>query len=454
MHSLFSAGLLPANHLGAGLLEAGLKVIVLGAGIIGVSSAWYLSKLGHDVVVVDRQPAAGLETSFANGAQISVSQSEPWAAPSAPMKVIKWLFKEDAPLLFRPQLDWQQLSWGLEFLIECLPSRYRFNIQQMVNLGLYSRQSLQALRAETGIEYDHLTRGIMQFYTEESDYAGAAEACALLSQYGIERHVVSREEAVRIEPALASLGHKLRGASYAESDESGDAFKFTQNLSKLAEARGVKFMYDTAIETLCVDKRTEGGRISSVMVKQKDSVSVEAMSADAYVVCLGSYSTPMLKTIGITIPVYPAKGYSATLVTEGFSGAPHVSLTDEAMKIVFSRVGDRMRIAGTAELAGYSTELNMVRCEALIRRARELFPDAADYDRPQYWAGLRPSTPSNRPLIGRANYSNLFLNTGHGTLGWTEGPGSGRALADLVSGKVPEVDYRFLNVDGRIPRAA
>lgn len=454
MHSLFSAGLLPANHLGAGLLEAGLKVIVLGAGVIGVSSAWYLSKLGHDVVVVDRQPAAGLETSFANGAQISVSQSEPWAAPSAPMKVIKWLFKEDAPLLFRPQLDWQQLSWGLQFLIECLPSRYRFNIQQMVNLGLYSRQSLQALRAETGIEYDHLTRGIMQFYTEQSDYAGAAEACALLSQYGIERHVISREEAVRIEPALASLGNKLLGASYAESDESGDAFKFTQNLSKLCEARGVRFMYDTAIETLRVDKSAEGGRIASVMVKQKNSVNVEAMSADAYVVCLGAYSTPMLKTIGITIPVYPAKGYSATLVTEGFSGAPHVSLTDEAMKIVFSRVGDRMRIAGTAELAGYSTELNMVRCEALIRRARELFPDAADYDHPQYWTGLRPSTPSNRPLIGRANYSNLFLNTGHGTLGWTEGPGSGRALADLVSGKVPEVEYRFLNVDGRKPSAA
>ena len=431
-----------------------MKVIVLGAGVIGVSSAWYLSKLGQDVVVVDRQPAAGLETSFANGAQISVSQSEPWAAPSAPMKVIKWLFKEDAPLLFRPQLDWQQFSWGLEFLIECLPSRYRFNIQQMVNLGLYSRESLQALRTETGIEYDHLTRGIMQFYTEASDYARAAEACTLLSQYGIERHVISREEAVRIEPALASLGAKLRGASYAESDESGDAFKFTQNLSKLAAARGVKFMYDTTIEALRVDKSAEGGRISSVVVKHKESVSYEAMSADAYVVCLGSYSTPMLKTIGISIPVYPAKGYSATLVTEGFSGAPQVSLTDEAMKIVFSRVGDRMRIAGTAELAGYSTELNMVRCEALIKRARELFPNAADYDRPQYWTGLRPSTPSNRPLIGRANYSNLFLNTGHGTLGWTEGPGSGRALADLVSGRVPEVDYRFLNVDGRKSAAA
>jgi D-amino-acid dehydrogenase len=432
-------------------LEAGVKVIVLGAGVIGVSSAWYLSKLGHDVVVVDRQPAAGLETSFANGAQVSVSQSEPWATPSAPMKVIKWLFKEDAPLLFRPQLDWQQMSWGLEFLVECLPSRYRFNIQQMVNLGLYSRSSLQELRAETGIEYDHLTRGIMQFYTEEADYAGAAQACALLSKYGIERHVVTREEAVKIEPALASLGSKLQGASYAETDESGDAHKFTQALAALAAARGVKFMYDTAIEALRVEKSSNGGRISSVVVKQKDAVSYEAMSADAYVVCLGSYSTPMLKTIGISIPVYPAKGYSATLVTEGFTGAPQVSLTDEAMKIVFSRVGDRMRIAGTAELTGYNTDLNMVRCEALIKRARELFPSAADYDRPQYWTGLRPSTPSNRPLIGRTHYSNLFLNTGHGTLGWTEGPGSGRALADIVSGKIPDVDYRFLNVDGRAP---
>jgi D-amino-acid dehydrogenase len=424
-----------------------VKVIVLGAGVIGVSSAWYLSKLGHEVIVIDRQSAAGLETSFANGAQVSVSQSEPWSAPSAPLKVMKWIMKEDAPLLFRPQLNWHQLSWGMEFLIECLPSRYRFNIQQMVNLGLYSRESLQALRAETNIQYDHLTRGIMQFYTEEEDFAGAAEACALLSKYGIARRMVDREEAVKIEPALASLGAKLLGASYAESDESGDAFKFTQNLAKLCEARGVKFMYDTTIEAIRHDEE----RITSVMVKRRDSQTFDAISADAYVLALGSYSTPMLKTIGVPIPVYPAKGYSATLSTEGFSGAPYVSLTDEAKKIVFSRVGDRMRIAGTAELAGYNTELNMVRCEALIKRARELFPNAADYDHPQYWTGLRPSTPSNRPLIGRARYRNLFLNTGHGTLGWTEGPGSGRALADLVSGKVPEVDYRFLHVDGRKP---
>lgn len=419
-----------------------MKVIVLGAGVVGVSSAWYLSKLGHDVTVIDRQSASGLETSFANGAQVSVSQSEPWAAPSAPFKVLKWIFKDDAPLLFRPQFDWHQLSWGLEFLVECFPSRYRFNIQQMVNLGLYSRKALQELRAETNIEYDHATRGILQFYTEDQDYAGAAEACALLSRYGIERKVVTREEAMAIEPALKSLGNKLKGASYAESDESGDAHKFTQNLAALCEARGVKFLYNTTIEAI----RTDNERIASVVVKQSDSVTFDALSADAYVLALGSYSTLMLKTIGISIPVYPAKGYSATLSTAGFEGAPQVSLTDEAMKIVFSRIGDRMRIAGTAELAGYSTELNMVRCEALIKRARELFPNAADYDRPQYWTGLRPSTPSNRPLIGRAHYSNLYLNTGHGTLGWTEGPGSGRAVAELVSGRRPDVDYRFLNV--------
>ena len=425
-----------------------MKVIVLGAGVIGTSSAWYLAKLGHEVVVIDRQSGAGMETSFANGAQVSVSQSEPWAAPSAPLKVLKWLFKEDAPLLFRPQFDWHQLSWGLEFLVECLPSRYRFNIQQMVNLGLYSRESLQALRAETGIEYDHATRGILQFYTEESDYAGAAEACAMLSKFGIQRNVVSRDEAMVIEPALRSLGSRLKGASYAESDESGDAFKYTQNLAKLCESAGVKFKYDTAIEAI----RTDGNRISSVVVKRRESVTYDAMSADAYVVCLGAFSTPVLRTIGITIPVYPAKGYSATLDTAGFEGAPQVSLTDEAMKIVFTRIGDRLRIAGTAEMAGYSTDINIVRCEALIKRARDLFPHAADYDHPQYWAGLRPSTPSNRPIIGRAHYNNLFLNTGHGTLGWTEGPGSGRALADLVSGKVPEVDYKFLHVDGHRPK--
>ena len=420
-----------------------MKVIVLGAGVVGICSAWYLAKEGYEVTVIDRQSAPGRETSFANGAQVSVSQSEPWASPSAPIKVLKWLLKDDAPLLFRPSFDWHQTAWGIEFLVECLPARYRFNIQQMVNLGLYSRHALQALRTETNIEYDQATRGILQFYTEEADYAGAAHACALLSKYGIERRVLTAAEAVVIEPALASLGNRLKGASYAETDESGDAFKFTQNLANLSAARGVRFLFDTAVEAI----RTAGDnqRIAGVVLKHKDSVSYDVLAADAYVVSLGAYSAPMLRTIGMTIPVYPAKGYSATLSTEGYAGAPQVSLTDEAAKIVFSRLGNRLRIAGTAELAGYSTELNMVRCEALIKRARELFPQAADYDHPQYWTGLRPSTPSNRPLIGRTRYRNLYLNTGHGTLGWTEGPGSGRALAELISGKTPEVDFKFLN---------
>lgn len=416
-----------------------MKIIVMGAGIIGTATAWYLHKHDHEVTVVDRQPAAGLETSFANGAQISVSQSEPWAAPGAPLKVLKWLMKDDAPLLFRPKMDLHQWIWGAKFLIECLPWRFRRNIREMVNLGLYSRVSLQELRRETGIEYDELTRGILQFYTSKDDFLAAQEASKLLAQYGIEREVKSAEEAIAIEPALNHIRDRLAGATYARTDESGDAHVFTQRLASLCKDRGVKFHYGAMIETLEID----AGRLSGLRVRHSTG-HTETLTADAYVCAMGSYSYLILKPIGISIPVYPAKGYSATLSTKGYSGAPTVSLTDEAMKIVFSRLGDRMRIAGTAELDGYSTNLSMIRTEALVKRARELFPGAADYDNPVYWTGLRPATPSNCPLIGRTRYKNLFLNTGHGTLGWTEGPGSGRALADLISGKKPEVDYQFL----------
>ncbi len=416
-----------------------MKVVVMGAGVIGTSSAWYLSKLGHEVIVIDRQPGAGLETSFANGAQISVSQSEPWAAPGAPFKVMKWILRDDAPLLFRPKLEWHQLSWGMRFLVECLPWRFRHNIREMVNLGLYSRESLQELRAETGIEYDQITRGILQFYTSKDDFEAAQKASELLKQYGIERDVKSAEEAIAIEPALNQIRDRLAGATYAPTDESGDAFKFTQNLAALCAARGVQFKYGAMIEAI----ETDAGMVSGLRLRHSNG-HTETVVADRYVCAMGSYSYLMLKPIGITIPVYPAKGYSATISTEGFSGAPTVSLTDEAMKIVFSRVGNRMRIAGTAELDGYSTNLSIVRTEALVKRARELFPGAADYDNPVYWTGLRPATPSNCPLIGRTRYPNLYLNTGHGTLGWTEGCGSGRALADLVSDKQPAVDYQFL----------
>ena len=416
-----------------------MHVVVLGAGIIGTTSAWYLSKAGHEVTVVDRQPIAGLETSFANGGQISVSQSEPWAAPGAPFKVMKWLMKDDAPLLFRPKLEWHQLSWGMRFLIECLPWRFRHNIREMVNLGLYSRESIQELRRETGIQYDQLTKGILQFYTDNGDFLAAQEASKLLQQYGIEREVKTAEEAIAIEPALNHIRDRLAGATFAPTDESGDAHVFTQNLAALCQAKGVAFKYGAMIEAIEVD----AGKVSGARLRHSTG-HTETVTADAYVCAMGSYSYLMLKPIGITIPVYPAKGYSATISTEGFSGAPTVSLTDEAMKIVFSRIGNRMRIAGTAELDGYSTSLSLIRTEALVKRGRELFPGAADYDNPVYWTGLRPATPSNCPLIGRTKMSNLFLNTGHGTLGWTEGCGSGRALADLVSGKKPDVDYQFL----------
>jgi D-amino-acid dehydrogenase len=425
--------------------EKHMKVLVLGAGVIGTTSAWYLVKAGHDVIVIDRQPGAGLETSFANGGQISVSQSEPWAAPGAPLKVLKWLAREDAPLLFRPQLSWHQFSWGLRFLFECLPSRFRFNIREMVNLGRYSRESLQELRRETGIEYDLLAKGILQFYTDTKDFESAQIASGVLREYGIERVVKTVDEAIAIEPALQSARDKLVGATYAQGDESGDATKFTQNLARLCERAGVRSFYQTRIEAI----EAGGGRVTGVRV-QREMRRPETLSADAYVVALGSYSPLLLRPIGISIPVYPAKGYSATLSTEGFRGAPRVSLTDEGHKLVFSRLGERLRVAGTAELAGYDTELNMVRCTALVKRARELFPTAADYAHPTYWTGLRPATPSNCPLIGRTSrYPNLYINTGHGTLGWTESCGSGRALADIVSGKTPEVDYQFLGIGGR-----
>jgi D-amino-acid dehydrogenase len=417
-----------------------MKVLVLGAGVIGTTSAWYLAKAGHEVTVVDRQPGAGLETSFANGGQISVSQSEPWAAPGTPLKVLKWLAREDAPLLFRPRLSWHQLSWGGRFLFECLPSRFRFNIREMVNLGRYSRESLQELRRETGIEYDQLAKGILQFYTDAKDFESAQRASEILREYGIERATKTVDEAIAIEPALESARDKLVGATYAEGDESGDATKFTQNLAALCEAAGVRFLYQTRIEAI----EARGGRVNGVRV-QRETRQPEMLAGDAYVVALGSYSPLLLRPIGISIPVYPAKGYSVTLATEGFAGAPYVSLTDERHKLVFSRLGERLRVAGTAELAGYDTEPNMVRCAALVKRTRELFPGAADFAHPIYWTGLRPATPSNCPLIGRTSrYRNLYINTGHGTLGWTESCGSGRALADIVSGKTPDVDYHFL----------
>ncbi|HJV93382.1 MAG TPA: D-amino acid dehydrogenase [Azonexus sp.] len=414
-----------------------MKILVLGAGVVGTTSAWYLAQAGHQVTVVDRQPVAGNETSFANGGQISVSHAEPWANPNVLPRLGKWLGREDAPLLWRWRADPAQFAWGLRFLGECLPGRTRRNMAAIVALSLYSRRRLQQLRAELGLQYDQLERGILHIYTDRQEYAMAVEATAVMRQFGLDRESIDVERCLEIEPALADARHLLVGGDYTISDESGDAHKFTRALAERAQAAGVDFRLNMTIERIAPGSSQIAGILAN------GAGGPELLTADAYVVALGSYSPLLVKPLGISLPVFPAKGYSATLKLLNGSPAPSVSLTDDERKLVFSRLGDRLRIAGTAEFNGYNLELNEVRCQALMQRVRQLFPRLEVEGEPEFWCGLRPATPSNVPCIGRTRYSNLWLNTGHGTLGWTMACGSGAALADLISGRRPEPEFPF-----------
>ena len=415
-----------------------MRVLVLGAGVIGVTAAWYLAADGHEVTVVDRQPGPALETSFANGGQISASHAEPWANPGAPRKILQWLGREDAPLLFRLRADPHQWGFALAFLRECLPWRARRNTIQCLNLALYSRDCLQALRATTGIEYDQQQRGILEFYTEASEFDDGAKAAALIREQGVDREVKTVDECIGIEPSLAAARERLEGGIYTRTDESGDARRFSEELARLAAARGVSFCWNVSVAALAA----EGDRIVGVRCASAEE-GPRTLTADAYVVALASFSPFILRPLSVRCPVYPAKGYSATIAIGDHRGAPTVSLTDIAAKIVITRLGERLRVAGTAELSGYSTDLNAVRCAALVKRTFDLFPDAGERDSAQFWAGLRPATASNVPLVGRTRYRNLFLDTGHGTLGWTMACGSGRALADVMRGRSPQVDFAF-----------
>lgn len=419
-----------------------MKVIVLGSGIIGTASAWFLNKAGHDVTVIDRQSGAAQETSFANGCQISVSHAEPWANPAAPMKVLKWLGKEDAPLLYRFRPEWLQWKWALSFLRECTPGRTNENIRQIVALCEYSRQTLVGLRAETGMDYDNLNRGILHFYTDQKEFDDSLPAAKLMRDLGCPRDSIGADEVIRIEPALASIRDKIVGGDFTANDESGDVYKFTSGLAQKSAEAGVNFQFNTTVTRLITEGAGASAKITGVEVINPDGRH-EVLHADAFVLAMGSFSTELAKPLGIDLMIYPGKGYSATYAVTDPSAAPSVSLTDDGYKLVVSRLGDRLRVAGTCELNGYTRDLNTARCEAITRRTRELFPDACDYDNPTYWTGLRPLTPSNVPYIGKTKFSNLFLNTGHGTLGWTMGCGSGRALADIVSGHQPEVNFRF-----------
>jgi D-amino-acid dehydrogenase len=426
-----------------------MHVVVMGAGVVGVTTAWYLRQQGHDVTVIDRQAKPAAETSHANGGQISVSHAEPWANPSAPLKVLRWLFKEDAPLLVRLRADPAQWRWCLRFLLECTPARTRNNIKQIVALGLYSRRSLGELRRELGLHYDDLQKGILHFYTSEVEFAAARAPAQVMRDYGCDIELVDADEVIRIEPALRFTRSKIVGGSMTSTDESGDACIFTQKLAEAAAARGVVFKFDTTI--LGLDH--SNGRVTGLRVRTADG-DYATIRADSFVTCLGCYSTPLLKPLGINLNIYPAKGYSATLPIRDPERAYTVSLTDDEHKLVFSRLGNRLRVAGTAELNGYDLELNPVRCQAITRRLLELFPGVCDPSEAKYWTGLRPATPSNVPYIGRTAYQNLYLNTGHGTLGWTHACGSGRALADIVSGRRPEVEFAFAGGDASTRHAS
>ena len=444
-----------------------MNILVLGAGIIGISTAWHLLERGHTVTVVDRQSDAALETSFANAAQISVSYCEPWANRAAPWKALKWMFDPEAPLLLRPRMDRAQWRWCLEFLGQCNDAAFERNVAQIVALGAYSHQAHQALVRSLGLEFHRLERGIAHFFCDQASFDAAGHAVELMRRHGVQRRLVSREELLQIEPAFRSYAAHISGGTYTPTDESGDARLFTQQLARHCAQQGAQLLFGHEVLSL----QASGGAIKSVAVRafqqraggEKDPQNspIQHLRADAVVVACGSYSAPLLRSVGLRVPIYPGKGYSATFALRRPEAAPWVSTIDDAKKIAMSRLGDSLRVAGTIELSGWDLTLDsplaQARCHMLARRIETLLPGVCDTrlphegGQPQFWAGLRPATPTNIPLIGATPLAGLWLNAGHGTLGWTHGAGSGRALAALMSGERPALSFRFLGESGVPP---
>ena len=411
-----------------------MKVLVLGGGVIGVASAYYLAKAGHEVEVVDRQSGPALETSFGNAGEVSPGYSAPWAGPGVPIKAIKWMLMQHSPLVVWPMLDPAMWRWGLMMLANCTQKAYALNKSRMVPIAEYSRDCLKALRAETGIAYDDRAQGTLQLFRTQKQLDGIGGDVAVLKQYGVPFEVLDREGFCKVEPALKLTQEKFVGALRLPNDETGDCFKFSNRLAEMAAALGVQFRWNTRIEALQVG----GGAITGV------HTDAGLLKADRVVLALGSHSPQLLAPVGVRIPVYPVKGYSITVPITDARYAPESTIMDETHKVAVTRLGDRIRVGGTAELAGYSLNLREPRRGTLNHVVTDLFPKGGDVSKATFWCGLRPMTPDGTPLIGITPVQNLLLATGHGTLGWTMAAGTGRVIADIVSGKQPEIDISGL----------
>ena len=443
------------------LLVAKPTVTILGAGVTGVATAWYLSQAGFDVTVIERHHAPAMETSFANGGQISVCHATPWANPATPLKALKWLIRPDAPLLYRPTLCAEQWRFLWRFLKECTHTQADANLVALVSLGLYSRTALLALIDELNLQFEQRHQGILHFYTSHTEYQNAIAPTLRMQELGCHRTLLSPKQATDTEPALSSLGDGLIGATFTDQDLSGNARLFTNELAKHCVANGVSFIYNTAITNI----HRQQNAISHLSLNQHGQNITH--QSDHYVICLGSYGKRLLDAIGVDLPIFPAKGYSATYRVKDPACAPQVSLIDDEYKLVMSRLtsdDDKLRVAGTAEFNGYNTNLNLIRCQAITNRVQALFGDVLDYDEPNYWTGQRPMTPSNVPLIGKAylgliwhgrhgqSIDNLWLNTGHGTLGFTHACGSALALSLLMQGQTPPLAFDFTGIKIPAPR--
>ena len=411
-----------------------MKIVILGAGVIGVTSAWYLARQGHEVTVIDRQAAPALETSFANAGEVSPGYSAPWAAPGIPLKALKWMFQKHAPLVIQPRPDLATLSWMAKMLMNCTAEAYHVNKSRMVRLAEYSRDCLGQLRAETGISYDERMQGTLQLFRTQKQVEGAAKDIEVLREDGVAFEVLDRAGCVAAEPGLAASADKIAGGLRLPGDETGDCFKFTNRLAAMAEAAGVTFRWGVSIQRI----HAEMGRVTHV------ETSMGRVQADAYVLAMGSYSPLLAGPLGIKLPVYPLKSYSITVPIVDAGRAPVSTVMDETYKIAITRLGDRIRVGGMAEIAGFDLSLNPKRQATLTHSVEDLFGGAGDQSRAEFWTGLRPMTPDGTPIVGRSPLANLFLNTGHGTLGWTMSCGSARLLADVMTGRAPEIEYADL----------